>query len=368
MAKPAFIRYLPARLKPLGNPAIWAPLTVIALLGAILWEYRRNPDWFNRQPITDLNPESSLTAEEEARLSEIDNLDLLLNGARVPEDTKAVTSQINPDAPTDLASEDLEDSAEEVSSADAIAKSSLEDYPIPGSPSVTAPAGLNGAGSSGSSAFSTVTGLPGRSSAANSQTSSSLNSNAGSLGSGNTNFNFGNGLVNPAAPSTNSALAEAVNRREAQLAAEQAEAEDSNPANAAPSLAGSTGAVSSPSGNSTINPRATSVVPSLSVPGSFMRTTPDMSPPVGTTGYQVPGTSSLPGYNVAPARPTRSPFDATSAGSAGSQSVVPAPASVAPPAIGSPSNLSNGTTNNGRLYTAPSSVQPEQDPVISPRL
>ena len=135
MTKPAFIRYLPARLnarlRPLGRPAVWIPLTVTALLGAILWENRQNPDWFNRQPITNLNPDSSLTAEEEARLSEIDNLDVLLKGARVSEDTDVVTSQINPDAPIVL------DDEVAVSSADAIAKSVSEDYPIPGSPSLT---------------------------------------------------------------------------------------------------------------------------------------------------------------------------------------------------------------------------------------
>ncbi|MEL6553358.1 MAG: hypothetical protein AAFQ63_07855 [Cyanobacteria bacterium J06621_11] len=346
MAKPAFLRYLPARLKPLGNPAVWIPLTVIALLGAILWEYQQDPDWFNRQPVSNLNPESSLTPEEEARLSEIDTLDVLLNGARVPEDTKAVTSQINPDAPVVLTDEDAEDS---ISSADAIAKSSLEDYPIPGSPSLTTtPSSTR---SSQTSAFPNATSLPGRSSASNSATNS--------LGSGNTNFNFGNGLVNPAAPSTNSALAEAVNRREAQIAAEQAEsgggAEQANSTDASRSA----------------NPLATPVVPTQPVPGSFIRTTPEMSPPAGTTGYRVPDASSLPNYNVVPTRPTRNPFDATSSGAnsgAGRQSVVPAPANVAPPAIGAPGTVTNsGVVNSVPLYTAPSSVQPAQDPIINPR-
>ena len=174
-------------------------------------------------------------------------------------------------------------------------------------------------------------------------------------------------MVNPAAPGTNSALAEAVNRRSAQLAAEQADAETA--ASDEVSAAGGNRA-----GSGAGRSLATPVVPSAPVPGPFMRTTPEMSPPAGTTGYRVPNTSSLPAYNVTPERPTRNPFDASS-GNGGRPSVVPAPVTVAPPAIGTSGNLSGGangtanpgTVNPGALYTAPSSVQPEQDPVINPR-
>ena len=84
MATPTFLRYLPARLKPLSSPAVWAPLTIFALLSIFLWEYHKNPEWFNRQQITNVNPDSELTPEEQARLSQIDTIDVLLENTRIP--------------------------------------------------------------------------------------------------------------------------------------------------------------------------------------------------------------------------------------------------------------------------------------------
>ena len=347
MTKPAFVRYLPARLKPLGRPAVWAPLAVVALLGAIVLEYRQNPDWFNRQPVTTLTPESSLTSEEAARLSEVGTLDVLLNGARVPEDTEVVTSQINPDAPVSDELASAEETEEPMSSAEAIARSVSEDYPIPGAPSV-ATTSPSTAPSTQPGTFSGTTGLLGPS------------SDSSATSRGETTFNFGDGLVNPAAPSTNSALADAVNRREAQLAAEQA-ASGGGTSDEGPSE------INSVRGTSRLP--TTSVVPAAPVPGAFTRTTSEMSPPPGTTGYQVPGTARLPGYNLPPAVPTRNPLDTANPGvsntlnGGGRSLTVPAPANVAPPVVDAP----GATTNSGRLYTAPSSVQPEQDPIINPR-
>lgn len=332
MAKPAFIRYLPARLKPLGNPAVWVPLTVISLVGMFAWEYSRNPEWFSREPITSFTPDSQLTPEEEARLSEIDTLDVLLNGSRAPEGTAPVTSQINPDAP-----DAGKQSADEGDSSEI----DLSAYPIPGAASTT------------------TTLAPSQPSVFSDPSQPTTRTAAGSNGS---SFNFGDGLANTAAPSpSNSALAEALAQREAELATlEQSPAGGSDIRPLGEAFRGQSGV-----GNGGVGVDA--APGAATVPGSFIRTTPEMSPPVGTTGYQVPATSSLPTFNVAPPQPTRSPFSAPA--NAGQFAVptptgqaVPAPATVAAPVIGGP-----GSAPSSGLYTQPSSVQPDQGPAINPR-
>ncbi|MEL7227173.1 MAG: hypothetical protein AAF810_11525 [Cyanobacteria bacterium P01_D01_bin.36] len=324
MAKPAFIRYLPARLKPLGKPAVWVPLTVVALGGMFAWEYTRNPNWFERAPITRLAPESGLTPEEEAQLSEIDTLDVL-NSVRVPEGTDAVTSQINPDAPNAFGRGEDDADAEGLN---------LEAYPIPGA---------------ASTATTITPGGPSVFSDPSKPTTRSVGN------SGSSSFNFGDGLANTPAPATNSALADALERRAAERSAiEQPTESDAPSALRQTTLSDSDTVEALPAANA--------------VPGSFIRTTPNMSPPVGTTGYQVPATSSLPTFNVAPPQPTRSPFSQPpQAGQFGAPAqptgqVAPAPAVVAPPVIGGPSSAAPSG-----LYTQPTSVQPDQGPAINPR-
>jgi len=363
MAKPAFLRYLPARLKPLGKPAVWAPLTVFALLSTLLWEYHKNPDWFNRQPVRDFTPASSLSPEEEARLSEIDTLEVLLNGSRASDDTKTVKSQINPDVTILESSSDEADSEASAASGTGDSRTLLEKYPIPGTASTERTFSPNQSQSSQSAA-----GLPGRSSGL---------SNASSIGA---TFDA-SGLSNSAgAPVTSSALADALNRREAARAAAQ---------NAPDSEARSQPSLPSSGASNSVGQTQTGLT-SQPVPGAFIRTTPDMSPPVGTTGYRPPATSALPTFNVVPPQPTRSPYSGASGvaaqqqrasqsgagqfrvptvapigqGSLGQSSSgqgVPAPARVAPPSVGAPA------VPPGSLYTAPTSVQPDQGRPINPR-
>lgn len=343
MAKSTFFRYLPARLKPLGRPAVWIPLVALTLVGAFLVEYNRNPDWFDRQPVTDLTPESRLTAEEEARLAEIDTLDVLLDGSRVSDDTPLVKSQINPDAPEDSAEGSSEDASDELLS--------LQDaYPIPGTASTDSTIQPQR-----SSLFSNPDALPGRSSASASRGASS-----------GTTFNFGDSLVNPAAPSTNSALADALNQREAARLRDQ-ESEPTVPSGSS-SAGGQAGGQTSPTGAGTSSRSGQAVPPAQPVPGNFIRTTPEMSPPVGTTGYQAPATSNLSTFNIRPQQPTPNPFNVSpntnqSAVPTPVGQAVPAPANVAPPAVASPGSASPA----GSIYTAPSSVQPDQGRPINPR-
>ncbi|MEO1620515.1 MAG: hypothetical protein AAFU53_05705 [Cyanobacteria bacterium J06632_3] len=336
MAKPAYLRYLPARLKPLSNPAVWAPLSVFTLLSIFIWEYHNNPEFFNRRPLGSVTPQSDLTPEEEARLAEIDNLDVLLEGSRVSGDVEAVTSQINPDAPNQDSETGVADLDTPLSEQENPFAAYEAEYQFPSA---------SNAGNTASTGSGNSTLIPSRSAPA-----SAGNNAAGA--SGGSSFNFGNGLVNPSAPNTNSALSEALNRQAAERQAEAAREGNPSPENGA-----------LPSANQPVTaPVNASPVPTSNVPTTFIPTTPNMSPPVGTTGYQTPASSSLPTFNVAPQQATPSPF------------------AVPPAAIQGGTQIQNGTsfavpssavpaapTQPGTLYTAPAFTQPDQGPAINPR-
>ena len=347
MTKSTFFKYLPARLKPLGKPAVWIPLTVVTLAGALVWEYHNHPEWFNPDPIVNTTP-GELTAEEAAQLSEIDTLDVLLNGSRAPEGTEAVTGQINPNVPNqDKALQDAQSASGNVAKADNPFDGSFEAYPIPG------------ARTTGSS----VSTSPAQSSLYSETPPSAPNT---AVGNGD-RFNFGDGLVNPAAPSTNSALSEAINRRDAARASEAS--------NSAPNEGGANSSIFNGEGASrrsgTGNGTTGGALPAANpVPGSFIRTTPQMSPPVGTTGYQPPATSDLPAFNVTPTQPTRSPYAPVPQSNQASQPAAPQlrPVTPASAAIGSPTgNSTPSSAPGGAIYTPPTSVQPNQGRVINPR-
>ncbi|MEO0770822.1 MAG: hypothetical protein AAFY72_15620 [Cyanobacteria bacterium J06649_4] len=331
MAKPAFLRYLPARLKPLSNPAVWAPLTIFTLLSVFIWEYHNNPEFFNRNPLSRITPESELTPEEQARLAEIDNLDVLLDGSRVSGETEAVTSQINPDAP---GSEEAEADGRDgpLSEQENPFAAYEAEYQFPGA----------------NAASSATTIRPNRSASA-----STGNNAAGASSSGST-FDFGNGLVNPSAPGTNSALAEALNRQaaEKEAAAARENGRNSSPANIQPVSGASTGNPNQPG----FAPSNTAVpaAPAQNIPTTFIPTTPNMSPPVGTTGYQPPATSGLPTFNAAPQQATPSPY------------ALPTPTQGSNP-FATPSAAPAAATPPATLYTAPTFTQPDQGPAINPR-
>jgi len=323
MAKP-FLRYLPAKLKPLSAPAVWIPLTIFTLLSVLLWEYYQNPDWFERDPITNANPESNLTPEEQAKLSEIDTVDLLLKGAQVSGPLLDQKIRQNPNqkasdkalAPDTLNSVDGVDSEAQTANGDRqLANRSnpfgayAADYKF-----------------SGANQSRTTSRSPNSSPASNNAPSTS-------------SFNFGTTESSPPAIAPN-ALSEAIDRQEAIKA----------------SKAQRNGASPSPSDLS--QPASTTPAPgNISVP--FIRTTPAMSPPTGTTGYNPPATADLPSFNLAPTQPTRSaPIAPTSAPA---RSLSPGQiGTVQTPPIARPIQ-SNQIPTAGTIYTAPRSAQPEQN-------
>ncbi|MEO1392123.1 MAG: hypothetical protein AAFV90_04360 [Cyanobacteria bacterium J06634_5] len=374
MARPSFLTNLPPYVRSISKPAVWAPLAIATLLGIFAWEYSQNPERFDREQILNRNPDSGLTAEEQAKLSEIDTLELLLEQTKLPEGTPQATSRINPDAPdsvldpdvldgvlnTDLSGEAALPDSRQLSGREDPFAPYAADYEFPGARVAAGNATLNPVGSSSLGSAGTGIGNP-----------SATPSTTRATSSGES-FNFGNGLINPAAPATNSALSEALGRQQAAKAAEEAQQNGGRQPSLAESEEGigtnvqtsGTGSINqqpagvptrvpigqassaaeqsasqpitpTSSGQPSFQPAAPSGT--LSVP--FTRTTPNMSPPVGTTGYTAPATSNLPIFNRPQTQPTRNPFSA-------------APATPAAP----PANTQPDT-----LYTAPSSIQPAQN-------
>lgn len=352
MTKSTFLRYLPARLKPFGNPAVWAPLAVFTLLSVFIWEWRKNPDWFNRQPVTTINPASNLTPEERARLSEMGNLDALIEGSGVSSDADAVTSQINPGSPVLPESEEGEATPSgEGTRFDNPFTQYENEYRFGGA--------ANPAAAIGSTIIPSEAIAP-TSSANNTAGNRRINPSARST------FDFGDGLVNPAAPNTNSVLSQALNR---QLAAESSQQDNSaNSTQAFDTGNGSSSATfnpprSSSSSGNTINlpvapPAARS--PGSAIPNTFIPTTPDMSPPVGSTGYQAPASSSLPAFNQALPQATQNPFNRVRTQQRPTSSGNAMPNTRATP-------IPNGSSQSETLYTAPTSTQPDQGRAINPR-
>lgn len=347
MATPSFLRDLPPRVKSLGSPVVWAPLTIFALLSIFVWEFSKNPDWFNREQVSNLNPNSTLTPEEQARLSEIDTIDLLIEQSRVPGGTPEATSIINPDAPEleAVASEAQEETdSRQLSGRENPFDEYEAQYAFPGSansqtstltPTTPSSAVSSGGGNSGGSGLATPRGR-------------------------GESFNFGTGLVNPSAPATNSALSDALSRQQAareateqQDGAQQPTAASGNGigARTPQPISGGTADLSGsqttglpaiggqpdsqPVGSSSPQPAALSN--NLSVP--FTPGTLNTSPPVGTTGYQVPATANLPVFNTQPQQPTRNPF----------------------PTAPSATQPATQTPQSDTLYTAPTSIQPAQN-------
>lgn len=314
MATPTFLRYLPARLKPLSIPAVWISLGLFGLISIFIWEYHENPQWFEREPVSDVvNSESGLTPDEEAQLAEIDTLDVLLQGSKLPDGSPEVTSIINPNAPGAATTNGNGDGNGNLSGQIDPFRAYTDAYRFPGTRETPLTTGNRPSANSLSGG-----GVPSAGSALSSNSSNGLQSVRSA----------------PAArsqPATGNALSQALDRQ----AAEAANANSGSSGSAVGGInsqsslggSGSTGNVSgAQSAQSPVAP----------IPAPYIRTTPEMSPPAGTTGYQVPATSGLPVFNLAPPQPTRNPAPNTT---------------VAPRSADFPS---------GTLYTAPTSVQPAQ--------
>lgn len=45
-------RYVTARFKPLANVKVWGSIAIIGLVGAVLWQYSRHPEWLGNDTVT----------------------------------------------------------------------------------------------------------------------------------------------------------------------------------------------------------------------------------------------------------------------------------------------------------------------------
>ena len=327
MAKPTLVQNLSTRLRPLRKPAVWAPLTICALLGIFSWEVYNNPDWFNRAPKTDLTAGSELTPEEQARLSEIDTIDTLLESTQatgdLPSSAELADSTGNEQSILEIPDPQADDSL--ASKADPFA-TYRADYEFPS-------ARQNG-----------TSGLSSSLSAGSAGNSSSLSGNTGAA----------------SAPATlsESELSKALARQQSLRGTEANSRSDQGPTPQTSTAQSATDSIGTGSGNSF---EPASALPVESIPGSFLRTTSEMSPPVGTTGYTQPSTTNLPAFNIDPPQPTRNPLNAVPAAPIGQ--VAPAPAAQ-PPAAAIPGST---VAPSGTVYTPPSFTQPDQGRPINPR-
>lgn len=81
--RPAYLRYLKARLWNLGRPSFWGTAIFLSVVGLVTWEYWKNPDIFVYKPKNQVAsqkpPDSSLSEENRAIAADIDNLPVLFN-------------------------------------------------------------------------------------------------------------------------------------------------------------------------------------------------------------------------------------------------------------------------------------------------
>ncbi|MEO0458692.1 MAG: hypothetical protein AAF152_19225 [Cyanobacteria bacterium P01_A01_bin.114] len=280
MPLPTVLRYLPARLRPLQNPVVWMPALALGLVGVFAWEYKNHPEWLQWGGVdTDAAVETGLTPEEQAGIAEIDTLDVLINEAN--SNSPAVT---DPGADLDAGSEngDAETDSSLLSATDPQIEALtpfadyLAQYQLPG----------------------TVRSEPGGSANAPSQ--------PGAIDQGpraaNGNAAPDNSLFllsQPAPVVRESALSRALSDRAASAAQQPTETPEANQSRP-PSRQASVDAPAESAPSENLPFDQTGITPgqlSGNPNAGFIRTTPAMSPPPGTTGYQVPSSINLSTYD-----------------------------------------------------------------------
>ncbi len=271
MRLPPSVRYFPSRLQGILNPWLWLGILVMGIVGIYAWEYRQNPGRLPWQigttgrgatgdaTSTDVLIES-LTPEEQAVAAELDNIELLL--AQLDSDVSALTSGGESSAAASLNAA-LADAAGETSesSVERLTRY-INEYDFLGT------------GARGSNIEIEQDELPVQ------RTTTSVLTLQPEVD------------TQPDNNLQTSALAEALARQQAE--SEVAASEVSVDARGLP-VTGSP--ADETTDETTFSFDQTGVVPG-SLDGlnrTFIRTTPNMSPPPGTTGYVPP--ASLPTFN-----------------------------------------------------------------------
>ncbi|ASC70233.1 uncharacterized protein XM38_011690 [Halomicronema hongdechloris C2206] len=337
MAVPNSLRYTWARLQPFRLLLLCSGLVVV-LLGVILWERRTHPEWSGLFQTQTPGPNpaangSSLTPEEQAGIAEIDSLSILLSDIESGQSPGSILGG-------------------ELGETDALASDSLlSALQASSSPGSNGESGLSS--QSPFAAYLERYDFSGRSSTSSDQPSASNgfdSSTESSLTNPDSLLNLSNlfrGLGATSAETATAApspLQQAMNqqvtaqttepgRSQARRDTQATDTADGRPA--VPTLPGAATAETSP------------------IPFPLIRTTPQMSPPPGTTGYTVPNT-----LNLAPPQASTDtnaytnlfPNSPTSTGTAGGRIAPVTPGNgtssngVGPSGLPSPANT--GTTYN----------------------
>lgn len=278
MALPLSLRDWLVRGQTLNRPMVWGTALGLGVLGVAGWQYLGHPEWLDQFELAPNNPArpgsaSNLSAAEQASLAEIDNLSLLLN-------------QLQPETAQRLDS----------------ANSALPSARLETRPSLTQPvprqAGLNGSPSQVESPFAAyLEQNQFRAAASPTGTAESFPRDGNPRFGGRTSLAALSGQPPGAASTapTLSPLQQALQQQadsQSQLSPSLGQT-TTNPESSIPptddatSLTGLTPPPWAAAGN----------IPGVSQ--SFIRTTPEMSPPLGTTGYTQPASLQRPGPSLA---------------------------------------------------------------------
>ncbi len=333
MAKSLLIKSLHERLQLLIRPIVWVPSSVFTVLCLGIWQY------YAQQPseIGQLEPSSvgDPSETDSSALSEIDTLELLLESSRGVANPTATDRQTAAGLPSDLA------------------------LTAPTGQAITQPFSQSSDQSDPFAAYRSQYQFQSGSNAKITDPISGIQPASGG-------FDFGTGLVNPTAPNTNSALSDALKRQQAasgqngERNGRQSSGQTEDSGEVSPNqLNPQSGDRTNPTGSRTTNAaERNQPVSSLDhrvgdpTTAPYTSTNLNMSPPVGTTGYQLPNTVPLPNT----ALPTTQP-----SGNLSPTSIpLSPPAALAVPAA-------PATNAPGVLYTPPTFTQPDQGRPINPR-
>ena len=282
MALPSKLQSLLQQFKPAAQPLFICSSLFAVLCGIFLWQYTTNPEWFGAyedggsQANEDVDL-SGLTPEEQARLANIDNLTVLNNDLNAG-NPEAASQLVTPDD-LSLLQALLGSTPGEGNATDNIPlERYLNDYRFSGGP--PAGTGTTTAATSTGNLYNALfgAGTPSR----------------GGLGSAL--LSGGTATGESARPGSDGA---AVSPLEAALRRNSSDAE-ADAAAAAEANGESPNANAAPSGVPGRTGRANTVT--LPGVGTFLPTTPDMSPPPGTTGYTPP--TSFQFTNPGPSLPS----------------------------------------------------------------
>lgn len=276
MRLPPSVRYLPSRFQGILNPWLWLGILVSGVVGLYAWEYRQNPGQLPWQlgttgfgssgnsTSTDVLLES-LTPEEQAVAAELDNVELLL--AQLDSDLSALTTGGDSSAAASLNALSAGVEADAAESTVERLNRYVDEYRF---------LGTDATGSN----FQTA--RPGQATVGQQTTPSASTSQA-----------------TEAAPS---ALAEAFARQQAVPVTPNSNASNTTSSIGEPVRGTAPAAANSDQNSSTFSFDQGAIDQTGVTPGSldglnraFIRTTPNMSPPPGTTGYVPPAT--LPDFN-----------------------------------------------------------------------